>query len=251
MDIVYKTFRYVNSVSRLCLHLRDAASVVIELGLEVEALEEPLYVSSSLGIRVRIGMICRGCELEISGILLTVDLRIMDMSEFDVILGMDWLTAYKVVIDCERMRVIAYTQDGTRVVFQGDKHDILPQTMYESRCQGQLAGWLASLTLEDEVRPDLDLPRVVYAYEDVFPDELPGLLPQRVVDFGVELHLGTSPISMTPHRMTPVELQELRVQLQELLDKGFIRPSTSPWALRFYLPRRRIRPFDCALITDS
>ena len=66
-----------------------AASVVIELGLEVEALEEPMYVSSPLGISARIGMIYRGCELEISGILLTVDLRIMDMSEFDVILGMD------------------------------------------------------------------------------------------------------------------------------------------------------------------
>ena len=64
---------------------------------------------------------------------------------------------------------------------------------------------------------------------DVFPDELSGLPPQRVVDFGIELHPGTSPISMTPHRMTPVELQELRVQLQELLDKGFMRPSTSPW----------------------
>ena len=65
-------------------------------------------------------------------------------------------------------------------------------------------------------------------YVDVFPDELPGLPPQRVVDFGIELHPGTSPISMTPPRMAPVELQELRVQLQELLDKGFIRPSTSP-----------------------
>ena len=210
-------------------HSFIAASIVIELGLEVETLEEPLYVSSPLGIRARIGMICRGCELEISGTLLTVDLRIMDMSEFDVILGMDWLTAYRVVIDCERMRVTSYTQDGTRVVFQGDKHDILPQTVYESRCQGQLAGWLASLTLEDEERPDLDLPRVVCEYVDVFPDELPGLPPQRVVDFGIELHPGTSPISMTPHRMAPVELQELRVQLQELLDKGFIRPSTSPW----------------------
>ena len=95
-------------------------------------------------------------------------------------------------------------------------------------CQGQLAGWLASLTLEDEERPDLDLPRVVCEYVDVFPNELPGLPPQRVVDFGIELHPGTSPISMTPHRMAPVELRELRVQLQELLDKGFIRPSTSP-----------------------
>ena len=92
----------------------------------LDTLEEPLFLSSSLRIRARICMICRGCELEISGTLLTVDLRIMDMSEFDVILGMDWLTAYRVVIDCERMRVTASTQDGTRVVFQGDKHDILP-----------------------------------------------------------------------------------------------------------------------------
>ena len=103
-----------------------AALVVIELGLEVETLEEPLYVSSPLGIRARIGMICSGCELEILGTLLTVDLRIMDMSKFNVILRMDWLTAYRVVIDCEHGRITAYTQDSTRVMFQGDKHDIFP-----------------------------------------------------------------------------------------------------------------------------
>ena len=117
MEIGTKCFLYVNSVSGLCLHLRDVASVVIEWGLQVDTLEEPLYMSSPLGIRVRIGMICRGCELEISGILLTVDLRVMDMSEFDVILGMDWLTAYRIIINCERRKVTAYTQDGTRVVF--------------------------------------------------------------------------------------------------------------------------------------
>ena len=115
-------------------HSFITASIMIELGLEVETLEEPLYVSSPQGIRARIGMICRGCELEISGTLLTVDLRIMDMSEFDVILGMDWLTAYRVVIDCECRRVTAYSQDDTRVVFQGDEHDIFPQTVYESMC---------------------------------------------------------------------------------------------------------------------
>ena len=85
------------------------SSSSVELGLEVEAFEEPMYVSSPLGIRARIGMICHGCELEISGFRLTVNLRIMDMSEFDVILGMDWLTTYRVVIDCERRRIIAYT----------------------------------------------------------------------------------------------------------------------------------------------
>ena len=164
------------------LRLQDMDSMVgttltIErvLGLEVETLEEPLYVSSPLGIKARIRMRCRGCELEISGTLLTVDLRIMDMSEFKVILGMDWLTAYRVVIDCGSRRVIAYTQASTRVVIQGDKHDILPQTVYESKCQGQLAGWLASLTLEDKDRPDLSLSRIVCDYVDVFPYELPGL----------------------------------------------------------------------------
>ena len=70
---------------------------------------------------------------------------------------------------------------------------------------------------------------MVCEYEDVFSDELLGLPPHRDVDSIIELHLGTSPISMTPHRMAPVELQELKVQLQELLDKGFVRPSTSPW----------------------
>ena len=73
-----------------------------------------------------VDLICRGCELEISRILLSMDLRVMDMSEFNIILGMDWLTAYRVVIDCERRRVTAYTPDGTRVMFQGDKHDVLP-----------------------------------------------------------------------------------------------------------------------------
>ena len=142
-------------------------------------------MSSPLGIRARIGMICRGYELEISGTLFTVDMRIMDMLEFDVILGMDWLIAYKVIIDCECRRVTAYTQDDTRVVFQGGKHDIFPQTVYESKCQGQLVGWLASLTLEDEERSDLDLPRVVCEYVDVFLEELPGLPPHRDVDFGI------------------------------------------------------------------
>ena len=111
--------------------------------------------------------------------------------------------------------------------------------VYESKCQGQLAGWLASLTLEDEGRPDLDLPRLVYEFVDVFLDELPGLPPQRDVDIGVELHHGISPISMTPHRMAPVELQELRVQLQELLDKGFIRPSTSPWGASVLVAKKK------------
>ena len=100
-------------------------------------------------------------------------------------------------------------------------------------------GWLASLTLEDEVRQELNLPRVVCEYEDVFLDELPGLPPRRDVDFIIELYPGTSPISMTPYRMAPVVLQELKVQLQELLDKSFIRPSTSPWSTSVLFAKKK------------
>ena len=128
------------------------ASSVDVLGLEVETFDEPLYVSSPLGTRVRIDWICRDCELEILGILLTVNLRVMDISDFDVILSMDWLTAHRVVINCNSRRITAYTPDGIRVTFQGEKHDALLKTVYDSRWSRQLMGLLASLTLEDEVR---------------------------------------------------------------------------------------------------
>ena len=194
--------------------LLDLCRWKVEEGdLEVETLNEPPHVSSPLGTKARIDRICRGCELEISRILLTVDVRVMDMLEFEVILGIDWLTAHRVFIDCDCMRVTAYTPDGTYVVLQGNRHDVSPHTVYDSRWQGQLTGWLASLTLEDEVRQDMSLPRVVCKYEDVFSNELPGLPSPRDVEFRIELHLGTLPISMTPHRMALVELQELKVQI--------------------------------------
>ena len=98
-------------------HLFIDASCVKELSLEVETLKKPLLVSSPLGTRASVNLICRDCELEISRILLTVDLRVMDMSEFDIILGMDWLMAHQVVIDCDRRRVTAYTWDGVHVMF--------------------------------------------------------------------------------------------------------------------------------------
>ena len=103
-----------------------ATSCVNVLGLKVKSLGKPLHVNSTLGTRVSVDQICRDGELEISRILLMVNLRVMDISNFDVILGMDWLTAHRVVIDCDSRRITAYTRDGIRVTFQGEKHDALP-----------------------------------------------------------------------------------------------------------------------------
>ena len=82
--------------------------------------------------------------------------------------------AHRVVIHCHNRRIAAYTRDGIRVTFEGEKHDALPQTMHDSRWSGQLMGWLANLTLKDEGRQDLGLPRVVCQYKDVFPEKLSG-----------------------------------------------------------------------------
>ena len=150
-------------------HSFIVASCVEDLGLEVETLEEPLHVSSPLGARMRVDKICQGYELEISGILLTVDLRVMNMLDFDVILGMDWLTAHQVVIDCHHRRVTPYTPDGNCFMFHGDKHNALPQAVYDYRWHGQLMGWLASITPKNEARQELGLPWAVCEYEDVFP----------------------------------------------------------------------------------
>ena len=75
----------------------------------------------------------------------------------------------------------------------------------------------------------LDEILVVKEFPDVFPKELPGLPPVREVEVSIDILLGTTPIAQTPYRMAPAEFAELKIQLQELLDKGFIRPSISPW----------------------
>ena len=130
-SITHDTFLFSRLWARVLFdsgasHSLIAASCVKDLGLEIETLEEPLQVNSPLGTRVSVDQICWDCELEISGILLTVDLRVMDMSEYDVILEMDWLTVHRILIDCDRRRVTAYTPDDVCVMFQGDKHNALP-----------------------------------------------------------------------------------------------------------------------------
>ena len=100
-------------------HSFVAGSSVDVLGLEVEILYQSLHVSSPIGNRVTIDQICRDNELEISGILIIVNLRVMDISDFDVILDMDWLTTHRVVVDCNRRWVTTFTQSSIVLCFRG------------------------------------------------------------------------------------------------------------------------------------
>nr|GFC83546.1 putative nucleotidyltransferase, ribonuclease H [Tanacetum cinerariifolium] len=90
-------------------------------------------------------------------------------------------------------------------------------------------GFLATIHNTTSEVPSIDDQPIVSEFPDVFPDELPGIPPVRDVEFNIELIPGAEPISKAPYRLAPVELKELKDQLQELLERGFIRPSVSPW----------------------
>jgi hypothetical protein len=80
---------------------------------------------------------------------------------------------------------------------------------------------------------------VVHEFMDVFPDELPGMPPKRAIEFKIELQPGTAPIAKAPYKMSHVELADLKIQLQDLLDKGFIRPSSSSWGCpALFIPKK-------------
>ncbi|KAL0556467.1 hypothetical protein IC582_004981 [Cucumis melo] len=175
----------------------------------------------------------KACQIEIAGHVIVVTLLVLDMLDFDVILGMDWLAANHASIDCSRKEVAFNPPSMASFKFKGEGSRSLPQVISAIRASKLLNqgtwGILASVVDTREVDVSLSSEPVVRDYPDVFPEELPGLPPHREVEFAIELESGTVLISRAPYRMVPAELKELKVQLQELLDNGFIRPSVSPW----------------------
>ncbi|KAA0062823.1 ty3-gypsy retrotransposon protein [Cucumis melo var. makuwa] len=175
----------------------------------------------------------KGCQIEITGHVIEVTLLVLDMLDFDVILGMNWLAANHASINCFRKEVTFNPPSMASFKFKGEGSRSLPQVISAMRASKLLSQgtWsiLASLVDTREVDISLSSEPVVRDYLDVFPEELPGLPPHREIEFVIKLEPGTVPIFRAPYRMATVELKELKVQLQELLDKGFIRPSVSPW----------------------
>ncbi|KAL0556453.1 hypothetical protein IC582_004967 [Cucumis melo] len=148
------------------------------------------------------------------------------MLDFYVILGMDWLAANHASIDFSRKKVTFNPSSLASFKFKGEGSRSLPKVISAMRASKLLSQgtWsiLTSVVDTREVDVSLSLEPVVRDFPDVFPEELPRLPPHREIEFAIELEQGTVPISRAPYRMAPAELKELKVQLQELLDKGFI-----------------------------
>ncbi|WJZ82022.1 hypothetical protein VitviT2T_001820 [Vitis vinifera] len=201
-------------------------------GISIDNMNFDLFVATPLGDFVVVNKILRDCCVMIGYREMTVDLVLLELQDFDVILGMDWLASYHAFVDCFGKRVTFRIPGQPDFSFEG-KHVDKPLRMVSALRASSLLkkgcqGFLAYVVNEEHDLKLEDIP-IVKDYPDVFPDDLPGLPPEKKVEFTIDLAPKTTPISKAPYRMAPMELKELKIQLQELLDKGFIRPSVSPW----------------------
>jgi hypothetical protein len=166
---------------------------------------------STPGGRVATYQINRHVPIKLGSLVIKTTLFILGLDSVDIILGTDWLSKHQSVIDVAARAIEIHSPTCGEI------------TLYLPN-QGCTRSYAFAM-----IESSVEKIPVVCEYPDVFPDELPGVPPDRDIEFAIELQPGTAPISKRPNRMPPAELAEMKKQLQELLDKGFIRPSTSPW----------------------
>jgi hypothetical protein len=169
------------------------------------------FMNATPGGKVASNQLNQSVPIRLGSHIVKTTLLILGLENVDIILGANWMTRHQVVLDvASRIVEIKSPTGGSFTIF-------LPSQDSTRSCA------FAMIELPLKKIP------VVYEYVDVFPDGLPGMPPDWDIEFAIELQPGTTPISKRPYRMPPAELEELKKKLQELLDKGFIRPSTSPW----------------------
>ncbi|GAB2285939.1 hypothetical protein Dimus_039735 [Dionaea muscipula] len=210
-------------------HSFISSAIVTSLGLETEDLDIPLIVMTPMGDRARLETVCRACKVGFGDHRLSCDFVVLTFSDFDIMFGMDWLSRRRVTIDYFSRRITIYGLKGGYFHFMGDRVGEMVPSFFGLPCSSE-GSFLFSLTaVEGEEARPWSLPRVVCEFPDIFPEDLVELPPHREVDFSIDLLPGTTPISMPTYRFAPAELRELKTQLDDLLSKGFIRTSTSPW----------------------
>ncbi|KAK4381545.1 hypothetical protein Sango_2957800 [Sesamum angolense] len=180
---------------------------------------------------VVVNSVRKGSLVRIGDVNLPVDLVVMDLKEFDVILGMDWLAQHRAVVDCYKKEVKIESSGQSKVVFVGERQ-VVPICVISAIEAKRLIlegceAYLAHVINAEKVNLTMEEISIVRDFPEVFPDDLLGLPPNSEVDFTIETIPGVAPISIAPYRMAPVELQEFNKQIEKLLEKGFIRPSTS------------------------
>ncbi|WMV24899.1 hypothetical protein MTR67_018284 [Solanum verrucosum] len=200
---------------------------------QLEMLNHPFLISTPVGNSLLVEYEYRDCQIRVEGRDTLANLIVLDMIDFDVLMGMDWLCPFYATVDCHANIVKFEIPDEHTFVLKGGQvpevGKIISLMKARRLLQKCCMGLLAMVRDTTEGTLSLETIPVVNEFSDVFPEDLPGLPPVREIDFGIDLAPDTLLICITLYRMAPTELKELKQQLQDLLDKSFIRPSISPW----------------------
>ncbi|XP_070020497.1 uncharacterized protein [Nicotiana sylvestris] len=221
------TYSYVSS---LCAHF---------LGVSRESLGTPIYVSMPVGDSVIVDQIYRSYIVTFRGYETRADLLLLDMTDFEVSLGMDWLSPYHTILDFHAKTVTLVMPELPRLEWKGSfvsaPSRIISFMKARHMVEKGYLDYLAYVWDTITETPAIDSVPVVREFSNVFPSCLLGMPLDRDINFCIDLAPGTQPISIPPYRIAPNELKELKEQLDELLEKGFVRLSVSPWVHQCYL----------------
>jgi hypothetical protein len=183
------------------------------------------------GGKIATNQLNQNVPIQLGSKIVKTTLLILGMDNVDIILGTDWMTQHQVVLHVANRIVEVHSPTCEKFTLY------LPSQETTRSC----AFSMIELPLKK-------IP-VVYEYANVFPDELPGMPLDRDIEFAIELQTGTAPTSKWPYKMPPAELAELKKQLQELLDKGFIRPSNSPWGCPTLFVKKKDESLRLCIVT--
>jgi len=175
---------------------------VSKLGLVVRDLGCELTISTPASGQVSTNSVCARCSIEVARRRFKVNLICLPLEGLDVILGMDWQSNNHVIIDCRQCNILFLEANGLTMI---STREALKEEADGASC--------FMIMVQSEKKSTIDLIKsipVVDEYSNVFPDEVPGLLPSRDVDFAIDLVPGASPVSMAPYRMAPTELAKLK-----------------------------------------
>ncbi|GJT01828.1 putative reverse transcriptase domain-containing protein [Tanacetum coccineum] len=204
-------------------HLIDKKPVKLNTSYEVELVDRKIVSTNT---------VLRGCTLNLINHLFEIDLMPIELGTFDIVIRMDWLFEGDTVIVCGKKKVHIPVKNEVLVVKGNESMSrlkviscIKARKYVEKGSQLCLAHVMEKEPSERRLE---DVP-MICEFPEVFPDDLPGLPPPRQVEFRIELMPGATPVASTPYHLASLEIKELSDQLKELSEKGFIRPSSSPW----------------------
>ncbi|KAG8496993.1 hypothetical protein CXB51_008184 [Gossypium anomalum] len=237
-DVITSTFSLFNTrvialIDPGSTHSYICMRLISRMKLPVEPTEFSIRVSNQLGRSVMVNKICKNYPLTIQGHCFPVNLMLLPFDEIDVILGMDWLALHDVIVNCGNKYIELKCSNGE--ILRVDSREmstplvVITAIVAQRYMRKGYKSYLAFILNTKETELKIESVPIVCEYLDVFPEELPELPPEREIEFCIKLMPGTTPISIAPYRMAPTELKELKAQLPELTDKGFVQSSFSPW----------------------